>query len=269
MKAVILGAGNLASSLAPALARAGVEIVQVFSRTEQSAARLALCLNNLQATCVLTTTSLKDIKPDAELYIYAIRDDALPEVIEQVAALGCGGEALHMHTSGSAPLQTLSKWFRRAAVFYPFQTFTLNAEVDFSHVPLFIEATDELTLGQVRTIALLLTQNIYVADESQRKRLHIAGVFANNFSNAMFAIASEQLQRAGLPFSVLLPLITQTAQKVHRMSPKQAQTGPAARHDLGTIAEHLEKLSGQEQQIYQLLTDYILQNINPDSEELN
>ena len=127
------------------------------------------------------------------------------------------------------------------------------------NVPLFIEASErQLMRNVIRPLAELLSSPVYEINSDTREYLHIAGVFANNFSNAMYAIAAEQLKKANLPFSVLLPLIEQTADKIRQLPPHEAQTGPARRGDMKTIEWHLSRLEGEEKEIYRLLTDYII-----------
>ena len=260
LKVVLLGAGRLATSLAPALVGCGVQITQVFSRTLDSAARLALALKQQTGYEPVAVDDIADIADDADCYFYAISDDAIASVAKAMAAKPQVRNALHLHTSGSVPLQVISDLFPQAAVFYPFQTFSMEQIVDLSDVPFFIEATTDDALQSAKSLAQRLSTKVFEAGSEQRRRLHLAGVFANNFSNAMFAIAEQQMQKAGLPFSVLMPLIQQTAGKVETMTPCQAQTGPAARGDVNTIKEHLEMLSGQEKEIYKLITQYIMHN---------
>ena len=266
MKAVMIGAGNLATSLAPALVEAGIEISQVFSGTLQSAKRLASVLEKLESnTCNANLEAITDISKldcQADLYLYAIADNALTEVIEQVAMQPVPSQAIHLHTSGSVGIEVLSDKFEHSAVFYPFQTFSRAQRVSMEKVPILVEATDKATSATVEELAHRLSDYVYRVDGEHRQQLHIAGVFANNFVNAMYCIAFKRMQKANIPFSVLLPLIDLTAAKVHSMQPSQAQTGPAARRDYNIINQQLELLNGSEREIYQQITNYILSNIN-------
>ena len=257
MLAVFLGAGRLATSLAPALAGCGVRITQVYSRTNESAMRLALCLEERTSQQPAVITDLAAIDGNADIYVYALRDDVIEWAARKVAEIDGTRNAIHLHTSGSVPLQVLSDVFPRAAVLYPFQSFSLGKVVDMTNVPIFVEATTDEVLAKVRGLAERLSSQVYVADGERRSWLHVAGVFANNFSNAMFALAEKQLQKADLPFSVLLPLIRQTAQKMETMTPREAQTGPASRGDVETIEEHLKMLDGREKEIYKIVTECI------------
>ena len=72
---VLIGAGNVATHLGLALQAKGCEIVQVYSRTEESASELA---EHLQ---VPYTISLEEVSVDADLYIVAVKDAVLQDVI--------------------------------------------------------------------------------------------------------------------------------------------------------------------------------------------
>jgi predicted short-subunit dehydrogenase-like oxidoreductase (DUF2520 family) len=147
----------------------------------------------------------------------------------------------------------------RYGVIYPLQTFSKHRKVDFKQIPIFIEVKHEGDLGTLDYMAHRLTDKVYRVSSEGRKRLHLAAVFACNFTNHMYALAQELLDDYGLPFDVMLPLIDETTQKVHRLSPKQAQTGPAARGDKKVMDAHRKMLADKPQLecIYQLLSDSI------------
>lgn len=195
--------------------------------------------------------------PEADVYIYAVKDDALREVVEAVRTQP---RTIHVHTSGTMPVTVFGEDKPNCGIMYPFQTFSkLQPIDDFSSIPLFIEARGIDNISAIYTLALTLSPNVYEAEQHERERLHVAGVFANNFSNAMYSMAAEVLRGTSIPFKVLLPLIDQTAAKVHTLSPEQAQSGPAARDDEQVIEHHLELLKGFDfpEATYRLLTDYI------------
>ena len=151
---------------------------------------------------------------------------------------------------------------------YPFQTFSKAQPIDdFSNIPLFIEGKNIDDIAAIYTLALTLSPRVIEASQADRERLHVAGVFANNFTNCMYRMAADLLRGTSIPFSVLLPLIDQTAAKVHNLAPQDAQTGPAARADINVINSHLQLLrslhdgnADNAAEVYQLLTDYILRN---------
>ncbi|MBQ9705498.1 MAG: DUF2520 domain-containing protein [Paludibacteraceae bacterium] len=247
---VFIGAGNLAVSLSGALQRAGHSLLQVYSRTEASARALAGRLG-----CEWTVSS-EGVRPDAEVYIYALRDTAYPFHVPVSVP-----SALHLLTSGSVPFASLSG-AARAGVLYPFQTFSKEQPVeDFSEVPILVEAADAASLEQARTLARSVSHCVFDSTPESRARLHLAGVLANNFANCLYALAGEQLQKAGLPFDILLPLIDETARKVHTLSPREAQTGPAVRGDKTVMDRQLLLLPDERlRTIYRILSENIQQH---------
>lgn len=250
---VLLGAGRVATSLAPALVEAGFRLRQVWSRTERSARMLAASLD------VPYTDSLDAVVPDADIYIACVADGALPDlakrVVEVVGSLGSleslgsiGGEVrripLFLHTAGSVPMDV---WRQAGAshygILYPLQTFSKERTVDMREVSLFVEASDEDALRRTEALASCLSDKVYRADSRRRARLHVAAVFACNFTNAMYDAAYRLLAQDEIPFEVLLPLIDETAAKVHTLIPRMAQTGPAARGDVAVMHSHMEALA--------------------------
>lgn len=230
LKIGLVGAGNVATHLAQALAQAGHEITFIFSRQLKNALALSQRLS-----AALATDSLNCLPP-TDIFIICISDDAIATMAQALAEKS--PSTCCLHTAGSVPLSTISSHFRSAGVLYPLQTFSKNREVDFSNVPLFIEATDEDTLQQVEAIAKGLSDCIKVLDSKKRKSLHLAAVFACNFTNHCYALAEDLLRKEALDFEVLLPLIDETCEKVHHLSPREAQTGPASRWNKAVMQEH-------------------------------
>lgn len=235
MKIVLIGQGNVATSLNAAFAKKGID---------------APMLNSRELTTV----------PDADVYIYAIKDEALAEVID---AVHVSPRAIHLHTSGTMPITVFGEDKPHAGILYPFQTFSKAQPIDdFSNIPLFIEGRDIDDVAAIYTLALMLSPRVIEASQQEREKLHVAGVFANNFTNCMYRMAADILRDTHIPFSALLPLIDQTAAKVHTLAPKDAQTGPAVRGDESVINHHLELLKNApfHEGVYRLLTDYIRTN---------
>ncbi len=251
MTIVFIGAGNLATSLALALKRVGHTILQVYSYTSESAADLAG-----QLQCAFTT-EFTSVNPDADVYFYAVRDD----VYSSIPAFPCNTESVHLLTSGSIPFAALQDRQHRG-IFYPFQTFSKQQPVsDFHHIPVMILGEDDYALSQAKLLAESISGKVYHSSEESLARLHLAGVLANNFSNCMYALAGEQLEAAGLPFDILLPLIEETAKKVHNLPPRSAQTGPASRKDKSVMLRQLDLLDSEEKkQIYRLISDDIIRH---------
>lgn len=220
---VIVGAGNLATNLGEALKQSGKRVEQVFSRTEESALVLASRLG-----CDYVT-SLEQIVPDADLYIVSVKDNVLGNVLGEVVERA--GNGIVVHTAGSIPMSVFGETEVRHGVFYPMQTFSKQKIVDFSNLPIFVEASDEDTCNTLEVFASDLSNNVYRLDSDHRRYLHLAAVFACNFTNHCFTLADDILHEQGLPFSVMMPLIRETVDKVEVISPLDAQTGPAVRGD--------------------------------------
>jgi predicted short-subunit dehydrogenase-like oxidoreductase (DUF2520 family) len=145
-----------------------------------------------------------------------------------------------------------------AGIFYPFQTFSKARLIeDFSTVPVFFEARGIDDISAVYSLALTITSHVYEASQQDRERLHVAGVFTNNFTNLMYTMAAELLKSTHIPFSALLPLIDETAAKIHSMAPRDAQTGPARRGDENVMSHHMQLLSEEQREIYRLLSEAI------------
>lgn len=248
---VFVGAGNLATNLAKALYRKGFRIVQIFSRTEESARSLAL---QVEADY---TIDLKELTGDAKLYIVSLKDAAFVELLPQIAE--GKGHALLVHTAGSIPMSVWEGHTQRYGVFYPMQTFSKQREVKFDEIPFFIEAKTAEDVALLKAIAATLSDHVYEASSEQRKSLHLAAVFICNFTNHMYALAADLLEKYQLPFNVMLPLIDETARKVHELAPRDAQTGPAVRYDKNVIENHLAMLADLPalQEIYKLMSKSI------------
>lgn len=247
MKIVLIGAGNLATHLGKALHAAGHDMVQVFSRTMQSAETLASLLD------AEPLTDIAQVRDDADVYIFSVKDSALVQLVAQLCrheadGLGEDGavnalrkakkgehERVFLHTAGSMPLSVFKGMAQHYGVLYPMQTFSKQREVDFSIIPCFVEANDEFAQKQIEGMAREISGRVYQLSSEDRKYLHLSAVFACNFANHCYAISQELLEEHGIPFDVMLPLINETAAKVHEMKPKEAQTGPAVRYDENVI----------------------------------
>lgn len=250
MKIVLIGAGNLATHLGKALHAAGHDMIQVFSRTMQSTEALASLLD------AEPLTDISQVRDDADVYIFSVKDSALEQLISQL----CGGEKkVFLHTAGSMPMSVFRGKALHYGVLYPMQTFSKQREVDFSIIPCFIEANDEFALKQIEGLAGQISHRVYQLSSEDRKYLHLSAVFACNFANHCYAASQELLQQHGIPFDVMLPLIDETAAKVHGMTPKEAQTGPAVRYDENVIGKQIQLLENQPyfQKIYDCMSKSI------------
>lgn len=249
-KVVLIGAGNLASSLAPALKTAGYKVIQVYSRTEVSARTLALKL-----ACSYTS-DLKSIYKDADIYIICVKDDAIKKI---ASALKLSGK-LVIHTSGSTSLKSIEKISDNTGVLYPLQSFTKVRKISFRKIPVFIEGSTKKTLQQVRTLAGSLSDSVLSITSEDRMRLHIAAVFACNFTNHLYTVSESLLKKSNIKFAWLYPLILETTKRAEKESPSKLQTGPAIRNDKRTIRKHLALLKEEDKALasmYKILTNSI------------
>ena len=253
---VLLGAGKVATHLAPALVQAGYSLVQVWSRTEASARTLAEPLG------VAYTNELAAVVADADIYIACVTDGALPEVAKEIVAhvQRSSHSPLFLHTAGSVPMDIWREvGTMHYGILYPLQTFSKERTVNMHEVSLFIEASDDDAMVKIEALAHRLSDRVFYADSKRRARLHIAAVFACNFTNAMYGVAHRLLDADNIPFEVLLPLIDETSVKVHTLAPHEAQTGPAVRGDMNVMQRHLEALAEDKelQTMYELISNYI------------
>lgn len=248
MNVIFIGSGNLATRLSLHMHKSGMAIRQVYSRTMQNAKSLADKLN-----CPYTD-QLADISTDGDLYVFSLKDAALEEAIAQVPR----NNGLWVHTAGSMPMDVFKGYAERYGVIYPFQTFSKGREVKLGNVPFLLEAALDSDAEELRRIAGALTGEVYFLSAEKRKYLHLAGVFASNFTNHMYRLAADILEEQGLPAKMLLPLIGETAAKVHEMPPSEAQTGPAVRNDENVMNKHLALLSNPDvQELYKRISSDI------------
>ena len=255
MKIALIGAGNVATCLGPRLKEAGHEITAVYSRTAESARVLA---DRLGATY---TTDIKAV-PASDAAIVMLKDDALKELAPVIA--GSLHNSLLLHTAGSVPMDIWREaGAQRYGVLYPMQTFSKESRIDWSQVPLFVEGSSAPVLESIKELALTISPDVTVLSSEGRKKLHLAAVFTCNFSNHMYAIAEQLLASEGVPFSVMLPLVRETARKVETIAPHDAQTGPAVRGDRKVIGEHLELLKDYPEyaELYRLISIDINKNL--------
>lgn len=253
-KIVFIGAGRLATHLGPALCRAGHEVLQVYSRTKESAQALATL------TSSEPVTDLQQVTRDADVYICALKDDVLPTLLPSL----CKGreEALFLHTAGSVPMDIFQPYARHYGVLYPMQTFSKERQLDFADIPVFIEADSATTFSVVETLASSVSHTVTPLSSDDRRYLHLSAVFACNFVNHCYDLAGTLLEEHGIPFDTLLPLIDETARKVHELSPREAQTGPAVRYDQEVIRRQADMLSGLPRDIYELMSKSIHERNN-------
>jgi predicted short-subunit dehydrogenase-like oxidoreductase (DUF2520 family) len=248
-KVVIIGSGSLATHLALTLHANGVLISQIYSRTSTNAEILA------DKVGCSYTSNISNLFSNADIYIYAINDNSLLKLLKKFEL----PDAIHIHTSGSLSISIFDGYAKKYGVLYPLQTFSKNRAVDFTNVPILIEACNSEIESDIYNFSKLISPKIYSITSEQRSKIHLAAVFACNFTNYMYDIAFDIVSKSGIGFEILQPLILETADKIKTLTPKDAQTGPAVRYDQNIIKKHLSLLnrSNDKKEIYKLLSKSI------------
>ncbi len=248
-KIAIIGAGNVATHLGLALLKAGQPLDCIYNRGEERGRVLA---------SLLSVKYINDLAllNQYDLIIVAVSDDAISVVANQLK--GCS--SLVVHTSGSISVSSLSAVGANIGVFYPLQTFSKQHKVDFSTIPICIYSATEEYCKKLCTLAGQLSSSVHIINDDQRRKIHIAAVLVNNFSNYLYTKAFDFLARNDLPVQLLVPLIIETALKIEEMPPIEAQTGPAKRGDMETITRQLGFLENDNalRDLYKMITNGIL-----------
>ena len=254
MKIVMIGSGNVASHLIKVLIESGNHIVQVMGRSLENAGMLAQKYN------LPYTNSFAELDKEADLYIISVSDDAIESVVNNLSFVN----SAVVHTSGAASMDILKKLECNYGVFYPLQTFSKNKEVDFRNIPVCLEANNDEWMQSMKILASSLSDKVFEVSSKERILLHIAAVFACNFSNHMMAVAQQLLGESQLSFELISPLIKETFEKSILQGPLFSQTGPAIRNDQKTMMKHLEVLQNQPKlaELYKLISEniYLLKN---------
>jgi len=252
MRIVLLGTGNLATRLGLALLAKNEAIVQVYGRSSSGTSTLADLLG-----CPRTTNKAEIIQ-DADLYLLAVAEDAIPAVLQDAPIRN----RLLVHTSGSIPMDVLTAFSENYGVFYPLQTLSAKKVVDFSKVPICLEANNTENLEKLTLLAHTISEQVFTVESVQRRELHLAAVFVCNFVNHLYAIGERLLTDQHLDFRLLKPLILETANKAIEFSPATVQTGPAIRGNQSIMDLHLKMLAQHPewQKIYELISADIQSN---------
>ena len=239
---VILGSGNVASQLIKAFLKIDtINLKQVYTRNQED-------INTLKDS--IDTTNDISLLKQADITIIAVSDDAISSISSHIK------NSFVVHTSGSVDMKSLNN-IGRKGVFYPLQSFSKKKLVDFKNIPICLESETNEDLLKLEELVSLLQSKSYILSSHQRKKIHVAAVFANNFSNHMYTIANEICEKYNIPFDILHPLIEETSNKIKNLTPEKAQTGPAKRNDAETIENHLNLLSEKQQEIYLKITQSI------------
>lgn len=252
-KIVLIGAGNMGYHLGYQLYKCNAGLCQIYSRTREKARRLSEKTDHIPYV-----TNLEDIRNDADLYIVAVKDDAIIEVAQQLEVPGASGKLI-VHTSGVTSSDVFAPWFSRYGAFYPFQSFSIDRKLSFSGVPICYYANKEQDAFFLKSLGEQLNCKTYHINDRERAILHVNGVFVNNFPNYLYQISWDITEKEGIPFELLRPLILETAQKVMDHPPGLMQTGPAIRGDKKSMQLHLDYLSQWPgyKKIYEVLSEGI------------
>ena len=251
-KISFIGSGNVATHLAKAFSKKGIIVKQIYSQTCDNSEVLAWQSNSIY------TCDLNELDMDVDLFIFAVKDEVIKELSASI--LQKNPRAKVVHTSGSVGLDVFNNALY-AGIFYPLQSFSKTKRIEISEVPFLITSDNQEFKNELKDLAKLLSDKVYEYTDEQRKHLHIAAVFVNNFSNHLFALAQDYCEKHQIDYQLLMPLIHETITKIDTILPKQAQTGPAIRKDNEIIEKHLTLLNSKDEhlfQIYHLLTDSIL-----------
>ena len=254
-----IGSGNLAWHLAPALDNAGFVVKEVHSRNPNHAAELTgrLYQAEVKATLDFSTS-------DSSIFIIATTDDAIESIAQEIIL---PEDAFLIHTSGSQPLNTLQfAATSNTGVFYPLQTFTKSKKVDFKDTPIFVESNNLETEQLLMLLAKAISNKASKIGSEERKALHVAAVFASNFTNHMLTLSKKILEQNSLSFDLMKPLVLETIQKSISLGPENIQTGPAKRGDLEILDKHIEFLQEDATltEIYKLVSQHILDTYQPE-----
>lgn len=253
MRIAIIGAGNVATHFALALSEAGMPPTQIWSRTMESAQALA------ERVGCRATNSLDDIMTDADACIISVKDRYVRGIAERVCRER--RQTIFMHTSGSVGMDVFDGLSDNCGVLYPMQTFSKDKALDFKKIPCFVEGNNEASTEAIMKLASTISDNVHYMTSDDRKWLHLAAVFACNFSNACYVVADGILRRNGLDFTVLQPLIEETVSKLGTLAPIDAQTGPAVRGDQNIMDSQAAMLADNEsvQKLYIKMSEIIAQ----------
>ena len=245
-----IGAGKVSGALCRQMHMSGCKIQKIVTRSGKSGPALALLSN-------ASWSSEYDFSDSEDLIIVAVPDDKLSEILTRIK---CPVNTVVAHTAGSLGLDVFPAPLKHTGVFYPLQTFSESRNISFRDLPFFLEASDAYSSGILKDIAESIGSKIHFVDTEQRRLLHVAAVFACNFTNHMLTVGKQITEKAGFSFKVLEPLIKETVKKAMETGPEHSQTGPAYRSDKGTIKRHIDLLSfsPELQGIYKEVTKSIM-----------
>ena len=250
MEIVIIGSGNVATHLGLAFKSMGIVVKQVFSKNHANAETLA---KKIDAEAI---SNISKLYMEADFYFYALKDNALRSILTQIEMPA----GIQIHTGGTMSMKEFEGFTSKFGVFYPLQTFSVERSIELTKTPILVEGCNMEVQQKLLALAGLISDKVILMNSENRMKVHLAAVFACNFTNYMYDIASQVLENSGNSIDLILPLIEETAEKLKTMSPYEAQTGPAARADEMIISKHMDLLNknSEHKEIYKLLTKGIL-----------
>lgn len=257
MNVSVIGSGNLAWHLAPALDNTEYAVREVYSQTRRHAEALAERLYKAQIV-----NSLDFSSSPSQIFILAVSDDVIQEIAQELVL---PPNSILAHTSGSQPLSILGYASTlNIGVFYPLQTFSKSQKIDFKDVPIFVESENSATEKVLMAMGKAISNNVRKVTSEKRKAIHVSAVFASNFTNHMLTLSSELMENHGLDWDVLKPLIAETVNKALAIGPQRAQTGPARRGDVEILDKHLAFLNDDQRvaEVYRIISQHILDKYN-------
>jgi predicted short-subunit dehydrogenase-like oxidoreductase (DUF2520 family) len=253
-KISFIGSGNLATNLALAFFNKGYIINEVISLTESHAEKLARLCNSK------FSVNISSLDCNTDLIIIAVPDHAIPLVANELSNV----QIPVVHTSGTIDIDVLQSARHSHGVFYALQVFSKDKTVSFSHLPLGLEASSEELFESLHSLAISISDAVYKISSSQRRQLHLAAVFACNFTNMNYIIADTILKASGQSLELLIPLINETAERIATSDPAALQTGPARRNDKNVIDTHMRMLEdfNDYKKLYELYSQMIQKEFN-------
>ena len=247
---VVIGSGNVAWHLINAFSKKGIYVVQILAKNDKTARSLS---TSFSIPYIINPALLLK---DADIYLMTVQDDRIGDV---APVLGLKDQLL-VHTSGFSSIDILAGASSNTGVLWPLQTLTAGKNIEYDHIPFFVEGSTNENIVQLTRFAGLISERVIVTDSPTRQKIHLAAVIASNLTNQLYSISASILERQDIPFDVLAPLILETAVKAGQQHPLRSQTGPAVRKDLQVIARHLDLLRDDPafRDIYRLITENII-----------
>jgi predicted short-subunit dehydrogenase-like oxidoreductase (DUF2520 family) len=238
----VIGAGRVGSVLGAALRRAGHDVIAVSAVSD---------LSRLRAEALLPGVPVlpaPDVATDADLVLLCVPDDTLPGLVGGLVDVG----AIHAgqfvaHPSGRYGIGVLRPAQSVGALplaIHPVMTFT-GTSVDLARLadcPFGVTSSDAVRPVAEALVVEMGGDPVWVPEEA--RGLYHAGIsFGANFLMAVVLQSLELLRDAGMddPQRLMAPLLSASLDNALRHG-DSALTGPVARGDAQTVAEHLRRI---------------------------